>query len=177
MLTLRGLRPPRLPAVLALLAAGCTMGAGAAPRGAFDACFVRPLAAEAAASSAVAAGPSHVGIRRKTEQLFELDISVSADALTSCQLAGTARLRGEPGAEVLGMVVRPDPSRKAGRSGTLCQVFVRLTPDGLELKTTPAACQAQALCEGKVGLDGQRFDAASRLAAGATGPCFAKTTP
>lgn len=174
----RNLRALPLPAVLAVLAACWADPAAAAPRGAFDACFVRARPADAAASSAPAGGgPGYVGIRRKTEQLFELDISVSADALTTCQVGGTAKLRGEPGAEVLGMVVRPDPSRKAGRSGTLCQVFVRLTAEGLELKTTSGACQAQALCEGKVELDGQRFEAASRLPSGVPGPCFAKPAP
>lgn len=169
-------RATRLATVLALAAAVWAPCARAAPRGGFDACFVRPADATAS-SAATGIAPSHVGIRRKTEQLFELDVSVSAGDLDTCQVGGTARLRGEAGAEVLGMVVRPDPSRKTGRSGTLCQLFVRLTPAGLELKTTPGACQAQALCEGKVELDGQRFEAASRLPAGAQGPCFAKAAP
>lgn len=148
--------------------------------GAFDACFVRVEAPASAASDAVAATDplrSHVGIRRKTQQLFELDILVAGADQASCQIAGTAKLRGDAGSESLAMVVRPDPSRKAGRSGTLCQVFVRLTADGLTLATTPSSCRAQALCDGKVNLDGQRFEASTRLAANATGPCFARPAP
>lgn len=162
-----------LPRLIGLAVLLWSTGTVAAPRG-FDACFVRPPAVDEAASSP-GGGTGHVGIRRRTEQLFELDVSVSPDALTTCQVSGTARLRGEAGAEMLGMVVRPDPSRRTGRSGTLCQVFVRLTPaGGVELKTTPGACKAQALCEGKVELDGQRFDAATRLPPGTDGPCFKK---
>lgn len=156
-------------------------GATAAPRGAFDACFVRPeppdAAASAAATSAAAPAQSFVGLRRRTEQLFDIDISVSGSDLATCAVSGTAKLRGEAGSEVLAMVVRPDPTRKSGRSGTLCQVFVQMTPGGVELRTTPAACQAQALCEGKVDLNGQRFETATKLPAGSTGPCFEKRAP
>ena len=66
------------------------------------------------------------------------------------------------------------PVEWSGRSGNLCQVFVRLTAEGVEIATTPTACQAQALCEGKVELDGQRFTHATRLAPGTPGPCFEK---
>ena len=41
------------------------------------------------------------------------------------------------------------------------------------MRTTPASCQAQALCEGRIDLNGQRFDDASKLPAGADSPCFA----
>lgn len=167
--------------MLAALGMACVASATAAPRGAFDACFVRieppDAAASAAATSASAPAQSFVGLRRKTEQLFDLDISVSGTNLANCAVAGTAKLRGEAGSEVLAMVVRPDPSRKSGRSGTLCQVFVQLTPGGVELRTTPAACQAQALCEGKVELNGQRFESATKLPAGSPGPCFEKRAP
>jgi hypothetical protein len=147
----------------------------AAPRESLDACYVRPAEAAAdAASVASAPGPAFVGLRRKSEQLFELDISVSGPGDATCAVSGVARLRGEPGSEALAMVVRPDPSRKSGRSGTLCQVFVQLTPAGVELRTTPASCQAQALCEGKVDLNGQRFEHASKQPAGTRGPCFAR---
>jgi hypothetical protein len=146
----------------------------AAPRESLDACYVRTELAEPSAASSGTPGParSFVGLRRKTEKLFELDLSVTGPNLATCSIAGTAKFRGEPGSEVLAMVVRPDPSRKSGRTGALCQVFVQLTPATVELHTTPAACQAQALCEGKVELDGQRFEHASRLPPGIPGPCF-----
>ena len=165
-------------AVAALLLA---VGAGHAAPGAMNACYVRDetFAAAPAASGAAAprAAQSFLGIRRKTDQLFELDISVAGDSDTVCSLTGVARLRGEPGRELLGLVVRPDPGRKAGRTGTLCQVFVQLTPAALVLRTTPSSCQAQALCEGKVELDGQRFEPAAKLAAGTAGPCFERRAP
>lgn len=150
-----------LPAFALLLAA---LPAGAAPAAT---CYVR---AEAGAEGAA----SFLGLRRKTDKLFDVDLSVSTAPDTSCSVGGVAKLQGEPGSEVLGLVVRPDPSRKSGRSGNLCQVFVRLTAEGVEIATTPTACQAQALCEGKVELDGQRFAHATRLAPGAPGPCFEK---
>lgn len=152
--------------------------AQAAPGGGFDACFVR-VDPPAAAASAANGAPlqSHVGIRRRTAQLFDLDVSVSAPGPAVCQVSGTAKLRGDAGSEELAMVVRPDPGRRSGRSGTLCQVFVRLTPAGLTLRTTPSSCQAQALCDGRVELDGQRFDASMRVPAGTSAPCFAKAAP
>lgn len=157
-----------------LIATALAGAAFAAPRESLDACYVRTVdVAAAAASAASAPGPAFVGLRRKSDQLFELDISVSGPGDATCAVSGLARLRGEPGSEALAMVVRPDPSRKSGRSGTLCQVFVQLTPTGVELRTTPASCQAQALCEGKVDLNGQRFEHASKQAAGTRWPCFA----
>lgn len=167
-------------AVAALLMAAS--GSHAAPGGSMNTCYVREEAfAAASAASGAAAAPraaqSHLGIRRKTDQLFELDIAVAGDSDSVCSLSGVARLRGEPGKEVLGLVVRPDPGRKAGRTGTLCQVFVQLTPAALVLRTTPSSCQAQALCEGKVELDGQRFEPAAQLAAGTAGPCFERRAP
>lgn len=173
----------RPPVAIAAWCAACAVHA--APASPLDACFVRvdaaaPAATDVAASSVAAASApptqSHVGLRRKTEQLFALDVSVAGPDAAVCRLTGTARLRGDP-AEILAMVVRPDPGRKTGRTGTLCQVFVRLTPDGITLATTPSSCQAQSLCEGRVELDGQRFDATSRLPAGARGPCFATPSP
>jgi hypothetical protein len=147
----------------------------AAPGRGADACYVRaePPAADASAPAAAAAA-SHLGLRRKTEQLFEVDISVSGPGNATCTVSGVARLRGEPGAEVLGLVIRPDPARKTGRSGTLCQVFVQLTPAAVELRTTRSSCQAQSLCEGRIELDGQRFVHDAKLPAGSPGPCFAK---
>lgn len=166
----------RLPTLVA--ATTFWLHGASAAGGAFDACFVRVEPPSPAASGAAAGDgaplQSHVGIRRRTQQLFDLDIVVTGSGSASCQLGGTAKLRGDAGSESLAMVVRPDPSRKSGRSGTLCQVFVRLTADGLTLATTPGSCQAQALCEGKVQLDGQRFESATRLAPNAAGPCFAR---
>jgi hypothetical protein len=152
---------------------------GAAPRESLDACYVRTeaFAPPSSASGVAGAAQSFVGVRRKTEQLFELDISVSAANDATCSLTGVARLRGEPGQEVLGMVIRPDPARKTGRSGTLCQVFVQLTPAALELRTTPSSCQAQSLCEGKVELNGQRFEHAAKVPSGTRGPCFERRAP
>lgn len=150
-----------------LLAAAAAQAAPAAT------CYVRSDAAAAPAEGAASTpGSSYLGLRRKTDKLFDVDINVNAPGDASCAVSGVAKLQGEPGSEVLGLVVRPDPSRKSGRTGTLCQVFVRLSPAAVELATTPAACQAQGLCEGKVELNGQRFEHASRLPAGAAGPCF-----
>jgi hypothetical protein len=166
--------PRRTLARLAAIALGLAGTASlAAPSRSADACYVRaePPAAEA---SAPASAASHLGLRRKTEQLFEVDISVSGPGDATCTVGGVARLRGEPGAEVLGLVIRPDPARKAGRSGTLCQVFVQLTPAAVELRTTRSSCQAQSLCDGRVELDGQRFLHDAKLPTGSPGPCFAK---
>lgn len=158
-------------AALGSAAAGLALAQGAST------CYVRAPSDAASASAASLPTPDHVGIRRKSDKLFELDISVAGPAQASCSVAGIAKLQGEPGAEVLGLVVRPDPTRKSGRTGTLCQVFVRLSPAGVELATTPSACQAQSLCEGKVELNGQRFDHATRLPPGSKGPCFEKRAP
>ncbi len=159
-------------------AAGALMlgtNAAAAPRASLDACYVGAVPpAPAASATEGAAGRSHLGLRRKSDQLFDVEVSVTAAPDTTCTVAGVARLRGEAGAEALALVVRPDPGRKSGRSGTLCQVFFQLTAAGVEVRTTPSACQAQALCEGKVDLNGLRFEHAARLPAGAAGPCFEK---
>ena len=140
-----------------------------------EACYVRTeaFAAPAVAGAASAPAQSFVGWRRKTERLFEVDISVSSAGQATCSVSGVARLRGtEAATEILGFVVRPEPARNAARSEAPCQVFVRLTSDAVELRTTSEACRAQALCEGRVDLDGQRFDAVSHVPAGAGLPCF-----
>ena len=179
---------------LAALAAWCAAGAAHAQ----TACYVRAeagavasLPASMAASAPEGAEPrgaaargaealgaqSHLGMRRKSDKLFDLDIAVVGPGEAVCSVGGVARLSGATGREALAMVVRPDPARKIGRTGTLCQVFVHLTPTAIELRTTPSACKAQALCEGRVELNGQRFETATRLAAGASGPCFARKLP
>lgn len=154
----------------------------AAPASAQTACYVRaessaaaPLAAAQGAEPRTA--QSHVGLRRKSDKLFELDISVAGADNAVCTVGGVARLSGTAGKESLAMAVRPDPLRKGVASGALCQVFVHLTATAVELRTTPRACRAQALCEGKVELDGQRFDAATRLPADAPAPCFERRLP
>jgi len=163
-------------AALTLLAATCH----ATPGEPADACYVRAesFAASAPAGTHAGADQSHVGVRRKTTQLFELDVSVNGPGGATCSLTGLARLRGEPGQEVLAMVVRPDRPATAARSAAPCQLFVHLTAAAaIELRTTSSACQAQALCEGRVELNGQRFESATRLPAGAAGPCFERRPP
>jgi len=128
-------------------------------------------------AAATRAAQSHVGMRRKSDKLFELDISVTGPDDAVCSVGGVARLSGATGKEALAMVVRPDPARKTARTGTLCQVFVHLTATAVELRTTPSACQTQSLCDGKVDLNGQRFEAATRLPAGTPGPCFERRAP
>lgn len=158
---------PKIP--LLVVAVSMAAGAAAAPSAT---CYVRSDTVAAADGAASSPTSSYLGLRRKTDKLFDVDINVNAPGDASCAVSGVAKLQGEPGSEVLGLVVRPDPSRKSGRSGNLCQVFVRLSPAAVELATTPAACQAQGLCEGRVDLNGQRFEHANRLPAGAAGPCF-----
>ena len=164
-------------AVITLLAAACH----AMPREPADACYVRAesLAAAAAGSTRAGTDHSHVGVRRRTPQLLEdFDISVNGPGGATCSLAGVARLRGEPGQEMLAMVVRPDHPATTAPAAAPCQLFVHLTAAAaIELRTTPSACQAQALCEGRVELDGQRFESATRLPAGAAGPCFERRSP
>jgi len=167
------------PAIVAMAALLGAATCPAAPRESLEACYVRtePPEPSATAGAEPAAVQSFVGLRRKNDKLFELDISVAGPNEAVCSVAGVARLRGEPGAETLAMVVRPDPSRKTGRTGTLCQVFVQLTPAAVELRTTPISCKAQALCEGRVELDGQRFEHTSKVPSGTKGPCFGKRAP
>jgi hypothetical protein len=159
-------------ATVAMLAAAYS---NAAPQDWSAACYVRPevVSATPAASSASRGTESFVGLRRTSNPLFfELDISVSGPNETTCTVAGLAKVRGGPGAEALAMVVRPDPSRQVGQS-SLCQVLVQATETALELRTTPS-CQEQALCGGKVELNGQRFERASKVPLASEGPCFAK---
>jgi hypothetical protein len=145
----------------------------AAPARAQAACYVRVEAAtEAASAPQPTQTQSHIGMRRKTDKLFDLDIAVVGPGDALCTVGGVARVSGEKGREALAMVVRPDPLSKTARTGTLCQVFVHLTPTAVELRTTPSACKAQSLCDGRVELNGQRFEQAARLPAGTNGPCF-----
>lgn len=163
------------PMAIALFSATCL----AAPNEALNVCFVRAdtVPATVGAGSEPRPVQSHLGLRPKGTQLFELDISVAGENEAVCSVTGVARLRGEPGRELLALVVRPDPSFKNARTGTLCQVFVQLTPTAVELATTQSSCRAQALCGGQVQLHGQRFERSTQLQGAAKGPCFAARAP
>jgi hypothetical protein len=147
----------------------------AAPNDALNVCFVRTDMVPAAAGAGSEPRPvqSHLGLRPKGTQLFELDISVAGENDAVCMVNGVAKLRGEPGRELLALVVRNDLSFKNMGTGTVCQVFVQLTPTAVELATTQSSCRAQALCGGQVQLHGQRFERSTQLQGAAKGPCFA----
>lgn len=151
----------------------------AAPNAALNVCFVRSdtVSIKVGENGESRAAQSHLGLRPKGTQLFELDISVAGDNEAVCSVNGMARLRGEPGRETLALVVRPDPTFKNVRTGTLCQVFVQLTPTAVELATTQSSCRAQALCGGQVQLHGQRFEHSTKLGATEKGPCFGSRAP
>jgi hypothetical protein len=118
----------------------------AAPLAWSDACYVRTevFSATPSASAASAAAQSFVGVRRRSSQLVELDISVSGPNGATCSVAGIAKMRDERAAQTLVMPVRSDASRKSASSSP-CQVLVQPTEATLELRTTPS-CQEQALC-------------------------------
>jgi hypothetical protein len=160
---------------IAWFSAGCW----AAPNGPTNICFVRPdtVSVKAGENGESRQAQSYLGLRPKGTQLFELDISVAGDNAAVCSVNGVARLRGEPGRETLALVVRPDPTFKNVRTGTLCQVFVQLTPTAVELATTQSSCRAQALCGGQVQLHGQRFENSTKLPATEKGPCFSTRAP
>lgn len=160
---------------VALSSAACL----AAPNAPLDVCFVRSdtVSITVGENKEPRAAQSYLGLRPKGTQLFELDISLAGDNEAVCSVSGVARLRGQPGRETLALVVRPDPTFKNVRSGTLCQVFVQLTPTAVELATTPSSCRAQSLCGGRVELNGQRFENATKLAATEKGPCFSPRAP
>ena len=147
--------------------------ADAEPFGIGDACFVRPEPAPVAAPPSVvvpAASESRLGIRRKTGQLFDVEIAVVGRDGALCAVSGVARLR--PG-ETLVLPVRPEPGKTAKPPATPCLVSLRDVAGAVEVRTSEPACQAQALCAGQVPLDGQRFEATTRLPAGGPNACFA----
>ena len=162
-----------------LVAALAALGAATTSAAPLDACYVRAdtVTVGEGDKSETRPAQSHLGLRAKSTQLFELDISVAGAEGAVCTLGGVAKVRGDAGRESLSLVVRPDPGRKSGRSGTLCQVFVQLTPSAIELATTQTSCQAQALCGGQVDLNGQRFARSTQLPAGSKGPCFEAKVP
>lgn len=141
-----------------------------------DACFVRaePLPPASASNVVPAASESRVGIRRKTGQLFDVELSVVGPDGALCSVSGVARLR--PG-DLLVLPVRPESGKAAKPAATPCLVSLRAGPDSLEITTTEAACQAQSLCAGQVQLHGQRFDVATRVTASDRNRCFAASPP
>lgn len=154
------------------------LAAHSAPSALSDACYVRP---EPLPSTGPAAAPgvsqSQLGLRRKTTQLFDVELTVVDASAAVCTVTGVARLRNGPGGEVLVLPVRPAAAGESRRGATPCLVSIRATPDAVEITTTEAACQAQALCGGQVRLQGQRFELNSRLAEATGGPCFARPAP
>ena len=107
-----------------------------------------------------AASESRLGVRRKTGQLFDVELSVVGPDGALCSVAGVARLR--PG-DVLVLPVRPENAKATKPPATPCLVSLRDLPQSVEITTTETACQAQSLCAGQVQLHGQRFDLATRL--------------
>ena len=150
--------------------------AQAEPSAFTDACFVRTEPPRPASTPHVvpAASESRVGIRRKTGQLFDVELSVVGPDGALCSVSGVARLH--PG-EVLVLPLRPEGGKTAKPPATPCLVSLRATPQALEITTTEAACQAQSLCAGQVQLEGQRFDLATRLAPSDRNRCFAMSPP
>jgi hypothetical protein len=169
------MRAPVAAHAAAVLAALCICTASRAQ----GVCYVRADTVSVGAGENIESRSvqSHLGMRPKGTQLYELDISIAGQDAAVCSLSGVAKLRGDPGKESLALVVRPDPGRKSGRSGTLCQVFVQLTPTAVELSTTQSSCQAQSLCGGQVQLQGQRFEHTAKLPAASKGPCFEQRAP
>lgn len=165
----------RLPA-LALLAPLC-VGAHAAPDAWSDACFVRPEALPANIKPDQGPAQSYVGFRRKTQLLFDVELSVVGPNASVCSVSGVARLRSGPEGEFLVFPVRPDAGATGKRGAMPCLVSIRSSASAIDVTNTEAACQAQALCGGQVRLQGQRFEPGTRLAAGTRWPCFARSTP
>ena len=117
-----------------------------------------------------AATESRLGIRRKTGQLFDVEMSVVGANGALCTIAGVARLR--PG-DVVVLPVRQEAARTAKPPPSPCLVSLRNLGTSIEVATTEAACQAQSLCAGQVQLNGQRFELSTRLPGGGTSVCFA----
>ena len=159
-------------AVATVLIAVATTPASAEPFSPGDACFVRPEPRPTSTSNVVvvpAATESRLGIRRRTGQLFDVELAVVAADGAVCAVSGVARLRG---GETLVLPVRPDAGKGARPPATPCLVSLRNAAGGVEVATSEAACQAQALCAGAVQLHGQRFDASTRVPAGGRNLCF-----
>ena len=177
-----GARADRAPAgrvaraVAPLLLALAIAPAGAEPFDAGDACFVRAEPQPSAPAPTVvvpAASESRLGIRRRSGQLFDVEVAVVGADGALCAVSGVARLRPEG---TLVLPVRPDAARGAKPPPTPCLVSLRSAAGAIEVTTTEAACQAQALCAGRVQLHGQRFEAATRVPAGVGSACFTGST-
>jgi hypothetical protein len=113
--------------------------------------------------------PSHLGWRQKTTQLFEVELVVK-QGLATCSVAGVARIRDTPDGSVFVVPVRQS---NVARSASPCLVSVHVSATSATVTTTEASCQAQALCGGRVRLDGQRFELAGQSQPAAGGSCFA----
>ena len=158
--------------VVALLGS-CIGFASAEPFPHGDACFVRAEPAALAQSSTVrsVAAESRLGIRRRTGQLFDVELSVVGPQGALCAVSGVARWRE---GEVLALPVRPEGAASGKAVATPCLVFLRALPDAVEITTTEAACRAQSLCGGQVPLQGQRFELATRVPSASANQCFAR---
>ena len=141
-----------------------------------DACFVRAEPPALAQGSTVrpAASESRLGIRRKTGQLFDVELSVVGSGGALCSVSGVARLR-EGG--ILALPVRPERAAIAKQPATPCLVYLRATAEAVEVTTTKASCQAQSLCAGQVQLQGQRFELATRVPSSSRNQCLAQPAP
>jgi hypothetical protein len=95
--------------------------ASAEPFAYTDACFVRaePRPPGSASNVVPAASESRLGIRRKTGQLFDVELSVVGPDGALCSVSGVARLR--PG-EALVLPVRPEGGKTAKPAATPCLV-------------------------------------------------------
>lgn len=153
--------------------------ARAAPGELHDGCYVRAESSPVtgSAKSETGAAQSYVGFRRKTTRLFEVELSVVGQNAAVCSVNGVAKLRDSPEGEVLVIPVRPEISVRGGRAVAPCLVYVQITPSAVEVTTTEASCQAQALCGGQVQLQGQRFALGGNAPPNAKGPCFAQPAP
>ena len=141
-----------------------------------DACFVRaePSPLAQGSTSRPAASESRLGIRRKTGQLFDVELSVVGSGGALCSVSGVAKLRE---GEILALPVRPEHAAIAKQPATPCLVYLRATPDAVEVTTTEASCQAQSLCAGQVQLQGQRFELDTRVLPSGRSQCFAQPAP
>jgi hypothetical protein len=156
--------------VLALLL-GLGAAAQAAPDMPPDACLVRDDSSAALQGSTLEprAAQDHLGWRQKTGRLFEVELS-AGQGLAACSVVGTARLRGGPEGNDLILPVRPEGG--GARGGAPCLVTIHLSATSATVTTTETSCRAQALCGGRIQLQGQTFEIAHRVP-DAKGPCFA----
>ena len=162
--------------LLFALLASPLVSANAEPFTHVDACFVRAEPAVLAQSSTVrsVATESRLGIRPRTGQLFDVELSVVGPQGALCAVSGVARLRE---GDVLALPVRPEGAASAKAVSPPCLVYFRAVADAVEITTTEGACQAQSLCGGQVQLQGQRFELATRVSSSSRSQCFARPPP